>query len=43
MIAPLVVALAGLVWFTLPLWLIGAAILSVIVSGRLRPLRFLGS
>jgi 1-acyl-sn-glycerol-3-phosphate acyltransferase len=40
-IAPLVVALAGLVWFTLPLWLIGAAAISPIVSGRLRPLRFL--
>jgi 1-acyl-sn-glycerol-3-phosphate acyltransferase len=39
-IAPLVVALAGLVWFTLPLWLIGAAAISPIVPGRLRPLRF---
>jgi 1-acyl-sn-glycerol-3-phosphate acyltransferase len=40
-IAPLVVAVAGLVWLTLPLWLIGAAAISPIVSGRLRPLRFL--
>jgi 1-acyl-sn-glycerol-3-phosphate acyltransferase len=40
-IAPLVVALAALVWFTLPLWLIGAAAISPIVPGRLRPLRFL--
>jgi len=39
-IAPLVVGLAGLVWFTLPLWLIGAAALSPIAPGRLRPLRF---
>ncbi|GAA4747719.1 lysophospholipid acyltransferase family protein [Nocardioides endophyticus] len=38
-IAPLVVALAALVWFTLPLWLIGAAAISPIVPGRLRPLR----
>ena len=40
-IAPLVVALAVVVWFTLPLWLIGAAAISPIVRGRLRPLRFL--
>jgi 1-acyl-sn-glycerol-3-phosphate acyltransferase len=39
-IAPLVVALAVLVWITLPLWLIGAAAISPIVPGRLRPLRF---
>ena len=39
-IAPLVVGLAVLAWFTLPLWLIGAAALSPIVPGRLRPLRF---
>jgi 1-acyl-sn-glycerol-3-phosphate acyltransferase len=39
-IAPLVVALAAGAWFTLPLWLIGAAAISPIVPGRLRPLRF---
>jgi 1-acyl-sn-glycerol-3-phosphate acyltransferase len=38
-IAPLVVALAAGVWLTLPLWLIGAAAISPIVPGRLRPLR----
>ncbi len=38
-IAPLVVALAGLAWFTLPIWLIGAAAISPIVPGWLRPLR----
>ena len=38
-VAPLVVGLAVLVWFTLPLWLIGAAAISPIVPGRLRPLR----
>jgi len=40
-IAPLVVALAVGVWITLPLWLIGAAAISPIVRGRMRPLRFL--
>lgn len=38
-VAPLVIALAVLVWATLPLWLIGAAALSPVVRGRLRPLR----
>ena len=38
-IAPLVVALAVGVWLTLPLWLIGAAAISPMVRGRLRPLR----
>ena len=38
-VAPLVVALAAFLWFTLPAWLIVAAALSPIVSGRLRPLR----
>ena len=38
-IAPMVVALAGLAWFTLPIWLIGAAAISPIVPGWLRPLR----
>ena len=38
-IAPVVVALAVLVWVTLPLWLIGLAAASPIVAGRLRPLR----
>jgi 1-acyl-sn-glycerol-3-phosphate acyltransferase len=38
-VAPLVVALAALLWITLPLWLIGAAALSPILPGRLRPLR----
>ncbi|GAA4705072.1 1-acyl-sn-glycerol-3-phosphate acyltransferase [Nocardioides conyzicola] len=40
-VAPAVVALAVLVWVTLPFWLIGAAALSPVVAGRLRPLRFL--
>ncbi len=38
-IAPLVIALAALMWVTLPVWLIGAAVLSPILPGRLRPLR----
>ncbi|MDF1604475.1 1-acyl-sn-glycerol-3-phosphate acyltransferase [Nocardioides sp. YIM 152315] len=38
-IAPAVVALAVFIWFTLPLWLIGAAAISPIVPGWLRPLR----
>jgi 1-acyl-sn-glycerol-3-phosphate acyltransferase len=40
-IAPLVVLLAVLLWITLPLWLIGAAALSPILPGRLRPLRIM--
>lgn len=40
-IAPAVVGLAVLIWFTLPLWLIGAAAISPIVPGRLRPLRIM--
>ncbi len=40
-IAPLVVLLAVLIWVTLPLWLIGLAAISPIVSGRLRPLRIM--
>jgi 1-acyl-sn-glycerol-3-phosphate acyltransferase len=40
-IAPLVVGLAVLLWLTLPLWLIGAAALSSVLPGRLRPLRIL--
>ena len=38
-IAPSVVALGVLLWLTLPFWLIGAAAVSPIVPGRLRPLR----
>ncbi len=38
-IAPLVVALAAVLWVTLPLWLIGAAALSPVLPGRLRALR----
>jgi 1-acyl-sn-glycerol-3-phosphate acyltransferase len=40
-IAPAVVGLAALIWFTLPLWLIGAAAVSPVVTGRLRPLRIM--
>jgi len=40
-IAPAVVLLAVLLWVTLPLWLIGAAALSPILPGRLRPLRIM--
>lgn len=40
-IAPLIVVLATLMWLTLPLWLLGAAALSPIVPGRLRPLRIM--
>jgi 1-acyl-sn-glycerol-3-phosphate acyltransferase len=40
-IAPLVVALTVVLWVTLPLWLIGAAALSPILPGRLRPLRIM--
>ena len=41
-IAPLVVALAVLVWFTLPLWLIGGA-RSPVAAGRVRRLGSSGS
>ena len=40
-IAPLIIGLTVLLWITLPLWLIGAAALSPILPGRLRPLRIL--
>ena len=40
-IAPAVVLLTVLLWATLPLWLIGAAALSPLVPGRLRPLRIM--
>jgi 1-acyl-sn-glycerol-3-phosphate acyltransferase len=40
-IAPFVVALTVVLWVTLPLWLIGAAALSPILPGRLRPLRIM--
>lgn len=40
-VAPAVIGLAALVWVTLPFWLIGAAALSPLVPGRLRPLRIL--
>ncbi len=40
-IAPTVVVLTVLLWVTLPLWVIGAAALSPVVPGRLRPLRIL--
>ena len=40
-IAPAVVALTVLLWATLPLWLIGAAALSPVIPGRLRPLRIM--
>jgi 1-acyl-sn-glycerol-3-phosphate acyltransferase len=40
-IAPAVVLLTVLLWVTLPLWLIGAAALSPILPGRLRPLRIM--
>jgi 1-acyl-sn-glycerol-3-phosphate acyltransferase len=39
--APVVVGLTALLWLTLPLWLIGAAALSPVLPGRLRPLRIL--
>src|SRR5262245_542924 len=41
MVAPAVVALTALVLTTVPLWLLGAAFLSPVVPGRLRPLRLL--
>ena len=40
-VAPLVVLLAGLVWVTLPLWLVAAAVLSPLLPGRWRALRLL--
>jgi 1-acyl-sn-glycerol-3-phosphate acyltransferase len=40
-IAPLVVGLTVLLWVTLPLWAIGAAALSPVLPGRLRPLRIM--
>ena len=40
-VAPLVIGLTVLLWVTLPLWLIGAAALSPVLPGRLRPLRIL--
>jgi 1-acyl-sn-glycerol-3-phosphate acyltransferase len=36
-----VVLLAGFLWVTLPLWVIGAAALSPVLPGRLRPLRIM--
>ena len=40
-VAPLVIVLTVLLWTTLPLWLIGAGILSPFVPGWLRPVRLL--
>jgi 1-acyl-sn-glycerol-3-phosphate acyltransferase len=40
-VAPLVVAVTVLLWTTLPLWLLGAGILSPFVPGWLRPVRLL--
>lgn len=40
-IAPAVIGLAVVLWLTLPFWLIGAAALSPLLPGRLRPLRVL--
>lgn len=40
-IAPAVVALAALLWLTLPVWLLASAALSPVVRGRLRLLRFI--
>jgi 1-acyl-sn-glycerol-3-phosphate acyltransferase len=40
-VAPLVLLLTGLLWVTLPLWVIGTAFLSPILPGRWRPLRLL--
>ena len=40
-LAPLVVILAGLVWVTLPLWVLAAAALSPLLPGRWRALRLL--
>ncbi len=41
LIAPAVVLLAGLMWVTLPFWLIAAAALSPLLPGRWRALRLL--
>ncbi|WP_134740577.1 lysophospholipid acyltransferase family protein [Nocardioides sp. 503] len=38
-VAPAVVGLAGVLWLTLPLWLVGAAALSPLLPGRWRALR----
>ena len=40
-LAPAVIAFTVLLLTTVPLWLILAAVLSPVVSGRLRPLRLL--
>ena len=40
-VAPLMVGLTVLMWTTLPLWLIGAGLLSPFVPGWLRPVRLL--
>ncbi|CAI9402536.1 1-acyl-sn-glycerol-3-phosphate acyltransferase [Nocardioides sp. T2.26MG-1] len=40
-IAPAVVLLTGFLWVTLPLWVFGAAALSPVLPGRLRPLRIM--
>jgi Acyltransferase len=40
-VAPLVIAVTVLLWTTLPLWLIGAGIVSPLVPGWLRPVRLL--
>lgn len=40
-LAPLVILVAVLMWTTLPLWLIGAGIVSQFVPGWLRPVRLL--
>ena len=40
-VAPLMIALTVLMWSTLPLWLIGAGLLSPFVPGWLRPVRLL--
>ena len=40
-VAPAIVALAVLLWVTLPLWLIVATALSPVLPGRLRPLRIM--
>lgn len=40
-VAPLVILVTVLLWSTLPLWLIGAGILSPFVPGWLRPIRLL--
>ncbi len=40
-LAPLVIGLTVLLWVSLPLWLVGAGLLSPFVPGWLRPLRLL--